>query len=86
MQKLNQTPLNYLQSDGDIYPVPETLEADIGSYILSPQTTIPSLRKASFQSPYKQRKSQQILEFTDQLYIWNKYLTRKYSKSSYKLD
>ncbi|CAD8050137.1 unnamed protein product [Paramecium sonneborni] len=86
MQKLNKTPLNYLQSDGDIYPVPETLEIDIGSQITSPQSTYPSLRKASFQSPYKCKKSQQILEFTDQLFIWNKYLSRKFSKSSSQLN
>ncbi|CAD8054118.1 unnamed protein product [Paramecium primaurelia] len=86
MQKLNQMPLSNLQSDGDVYPVPDTGDTEMYSLLTSPQTTGNSLRKTSFQSPFKQRKSHQILEYTEQLYIWNSYLSRKFSKSQFQLE
>ncbi|CAD8159220.1 unnamed protein product (macronuclear) [Paramecium tetraurelia] len=81
MQKQRQIPLTYLQSDGDTYPVPESIEADIGSLLTSPQTTIQSERKKSFQSPFRLKRSHQILEYTEQLYVWNSYLSRKFVSS-----
>lgn len=36
MQKLSLISLTHLQSDGDTYPVPETVDAEIGKFLTSP--------------------------------------------------
>ncbi|CAD8143793.1 unnamed protein product [Paramecium pentaurelia] len=86
MQKQSQIPLTYLQSDGDTFPVPDTIDIEIGILLTSPQTTIISERKKSFQNQFRLKRCRQILEFTEQLYIWNSYLSRKFSKSSFQLE
>ncbi|CAD8045920.1 unnamed protein product [Paramecium primaurelia] len=86
MQKQCQIPLTYLQSNGDIYPVPDTIDTEIGILLTSPQTTMISERKKSSQNQFRLKRCHQILEFTEQLYIWNSYLSRKFSKSSFQLE
>ncbi|CAK71301.1 unnamed protein product (macronuclear) [Paramecium tetraurelia] len=86
MQKLVQLPITKLQSNGDVYPVPETGDTEVSCLLASPQTTVNSLRKTSFQSTSRQRKSHQVLEYTELLYVWNSYLSKKFSKSSFQLE
>ncbi|CAD8114272.1 unnamed protein product [Paramecium primaurelia] len=78
MQNLTQSPLKHLIIEGDTSPINLIDDFELSSQSSQNNTFIQSGRKNSDGDNTVRRKKFRSQDFTEQLYMWNGYLVKKF--------
>ncbi|CAD8161568.1 unnamed protein product [Paramecium octaurelia] len=83
MQNLTQSPIKHLIIEGDNSPVNFIDDFELSSQSSQNNTFIQSARKISDGDNTTRRKKFRSQDFTEQLYMWNGYLVKKFEPKQF---